>query len=100
MADHYNDRSNDNEYHIPTARGQPIKNEKKKTILFNRKEKKLMKATHNKETNKEDTDETMDTSYNEKEDEDERMTLDSKTSTPDQTNHGQLIESDDETETA
>ena len=41
----------------------------------------------------------MDISYNKDEDEDERMTLDSKPSTPDPHNTGQVIDSDDETDT-
>ena len=41
----------------------------------------------------------MDTRYNKEEEEDERMTLDSKTSNPDPPNIGQVIDSDDETDT-
>ena len=50
-----------------------------------------MKVTHTKETNKEDKDETMNTSYNKEEDKDEGITLDSKPSTPDPPNLGQVI---------
>ena len=41
----------------------------------------------------------MDTSYNKDNDKDEGMTLDSELSTPDPPNTGQIIDSDDETET-
>ena len=41
----------------------------------------------------------MDTIYNKEEDEYEGMTLDSETSTLDTPNPGQIIDSDDETET-
>ena len=37
-----------------------------------------MKVTHTKETNKEDKDETMNTSYNKEEDDDRGMNLDSE----------------------
>ena len=54
------------------------------------------KETHNTETNKTDKYETMDTSYNKKEDEYEGMTLDSETSTPDPPTPDQVMYSDDE----
>ena len=54
-----------------------------------------MKETHNKETNKEDKYETIDTIYNKEEDKYELMNLDCKTLTPDPYNPDQVIDSND-----
>ena len=62
--DHVYDRGNDNIEPIPRATVQPIKNNKKNKPPNQTVMEKFLKATYNKETNKEDKDETMDTSYN------------------------------------
>ena len=77
MEDHDDDRKNDNKEHIHRAKGRPIKNKKKNKPSSPTVNETSLKATHNKETNEEDKDETMDTSYNKEEEKYEGMTVDS-----------------------
>ena len=67
--DHDDDSCNDNEEHIPIAKGRPIKNNKRNKISSPTVKETFLKVTHNKEINEEDKYETKDTSYNKKEDE-------------------------------
>ena len=99
MADHDNNSDTDDEEHIPRAKGWPIKNKNKNKPPSLTVKEMYLKVTHAKETNEEDKDETMYTSYNKEEDNDKGMTLDSGPSSPDPPNLGQVIYSDDETET-
>ena len=96
----YDDHSdNDNKDHIPRAKGQPIKNTRKNKPSSLTVKTSTLKETHTKKINKEDNDETMDTSYNKDKDKYEEINLDSEPSNPDPPNNGQLIDSDDETDT-
>ena len=65
-TDHYNENGNDNKEHIHRAKGHTIQKNRKKKPSSNTGKGTFLKATHNKETNKEDKDETLDTSYNTK----------------------------------
>ena len=61
--------------------------------------KASLKETPTRRINEEDNDETMDTSSNQYKDENEGTTLDSEPPTLDPPNTGQVIYSNDETET-
>ena len=78
-VDHNDDSGNDNEEHIPREKVRQIKkniiNKKVSTTV----QGTFLKANHSKETNKEDKDDTMDTIYNKKEDEDKGMNPESET---------------------
>ena len=88
-----------NKEHIPRLKGRPVKKKNKNKPFSPTGKGTYLKATQNKETNKEEKYETMNTSYDKKEDEDEGMTLEYEPSTPDPTNTDQVIDNYDETET-
>ena len=52
MADHDDNRDNDDEYHIPREKGLPIKNNKNNKQPYLIVKETSLKATHTKETNK------------------------------------------------
>ena len=85
-VDYDDDSNHDNKEHIPRAKGLPIKKKKKNKPSSPTVKETPLKATYNKKTNEEDKYETMESSYNKEEDEDEGMTLDSEPSTPDPIN--------------
>ena len=91
--------NNDKDDHIPREKVRLIKKTKKKKSYLPTVKKESPKETHTRKINEEDNDEKMDTSYNKGEDEYEGMTLNSKPSTPDLPNTGQVIDSNDEKET-
>ena len=76
--DHENDINNDNKEHIPRAKVRPINNNNNNKPSPPTVKETSLKTTQDKETNKEDKDDTMGTSYNKEEDKYEGMTLDSK----------------------
>ena len=82
MVEYDDNTNNCNKEHIQRAKGQPIKNNKNNRPSSTTVNKSSLKATRSNKIYKGDNYETMDTSYNKEEDEDEGITLDSEPSTP------------------
>ena len=99
IVEYYDNRNNNNKENTPRLKGQPIKKTKKKKSSFLTVKKAYLKETHAEKINEEDNDEIMDTSYNKDKNKYEGMTLDSKRSTQDPPNTGQIIVRDDKKET-